>query len=228
MMRLPNQSQRLAVIGKTGSGKTQAGLWHLSEQDLQALPWLIINFKRDPMISRIPGLQTIAVDDALPSEDGLYQVTPHPQQDDELTDLFWRIWEREGMGVFIDEGYMVPPRNDAYNALITQGRTKRIPIITLVQRPVWVSRFVLSESEFLQVFQLNDERDRDTVASFFPSQVDLEKRLPAYHSYYYDVAADEVVVLKPVPSEAEILAAFEEQLVPEVEEPKPVDGLRFV
>lgn len=230
-MRILNSYQRLAVIGKTGSGKTQAALWHLSQQDFDSVPWLLLDFKREPMLSRIPGVENLSIDGELPREAGLYRVTPQPQQEEEVTELLWALWRQGNMGLFVDEGYMLSAENPAYNALLTQGRTKRIPIITLAQRPVRVSRFVLSEAEFIQVFHLTDARDRSTVQSFVPSEVDIETRLPRFHSYYYDVANEEFLVLKPVPDETDIMANFEAQLVPPLETEDdlvPVRRLRIV
>jgi hypothetical protein len=37
---------------------------------------------------------------------------------------------------------------------------------------------------------------------------DLRKRLPDFHSYYYDVGNDEVCVVKPVPAPKVILERF--------------------
>jgi hypothetical protein len=86
----------------------------------------------------------------------------------------------------------------------------------------------LAEAEFIQVFQLNDARDRDTVQGFLPAAVDIDKRLPDYHSYYYDVAADDVRVLRPVPSEAEIMETFAGQLLEEIPEEPKRDSIRFI
>lgn len=227
-MRLPGAHQRLAIVGKTGSGKTQAALWQLSQQELDVFPWLILDYKKEPMIERIPGLQTIDLEDSLPEDAGLYRVCPQPQQEEDVSELLWNVWRRENMGVFVDEGYMVSARNDAFNALITQGRSKNIPMIILSQRPAWVSRFVFSEADFLQIFHLNDERDRSTVQSFLPSEVDVSERLPLYHSYYYDVAADEVLVLRPVPNEDAIMDDFAGLLLPAQVEVERADSLRFI
>jgi hypothetical protein len=217
------------VLGKTGSGKTQASLWHLSQHDLMATPWLLLDFKKEPMIGRIPGIVTVDMEaEQLPEDAGLMRVSPQPGQEEEVTALLWQVWERENMGVFLDEAYMVSARNDALNALITQGRSKHIPMIICSQRPAWVSRFVLSEAEFIQVFQLNDARDRDTVKGFLPASVDIERRLPDYCSYYYDVGADDVLVLRPVPEETVIMDALAEQLLEEIPEETKRDTLRFI
>lgn len=208
-MRLPDSSNRLAIVGATGSGKTQAALWHLSLRDITTRPWIVYNFKYDKNIEAIPLKKDIGLDE-LPVKPGIYVVHPHPNQTDEVESQMWAIWERGGIGVYIDEGYMVGDRNPAFRALLTQGRSKEIPVIVLSQRPVWMDRFVFSESEFFQVFRLNHRKDQKSVEEFVPA--DLSYRLPDYHSYYYDVGANRTTVLKPVPSIEEIHKTFEHRL----------------
>jgi hypothetical protein len=208
-MRLPDHSQRLSIVGATGSGKTQAALWHLSMRDIDSRPWLVYNFKSDQSIDAIPHSQPIGVDE-LPIKPGVYVVHPHPSQTDEVENQMWGVWEKEGIGVYVDEGYMIGDRNPAFRALLTQGRSKQIPIIVLSQRPVWMDRFVFSESEFFQVFRLNHRKDRQSVEAFVPAS--LSRRLPEFHSYYYDVGANRVTVLKPVPGIDEIHRTFDRRL----------------
>ena len=43
----------------------------------------------------------------------------------------WEIWKRGGIGVYVDEGYMVGNNNPAFRAILTQGRSKEIPAIVL-------------------------------------------------------------------------------------------------
>lgn len=211
-MRLPNDTQRLTVYGQTGSGKTVAGSWHLSLRSYHRRPWLIFDFKGDDIIEQIPHLEEIAPGATIPKHPGVYVTRPVPEQDDEnVESMMWNIWKRENTGVFIDEGYMVGRRNKAFLALLTQGRSKHIPMITLSQRPVWMSRFAISEANFHQVFFLADESDRDVVQRFIPHELS-EKPLPRFHSYYYDVGNDTLTGLKPVPSPAEIFETFEEKL----------------
>src|SRR5882672_767784 len=203
-MRFPNDTQRHAIVGATGSGKTQAALWHLSNRSYTEQPWIIYDFKYDEAINEIPGAIEIDVKGKVPEKPGLYIVHPHPAQSQEVDNQLWQIWEQENTGVYIDEGYMIGNNSGAFRALLTQGRSKHIPIITLSQRPTWIDRFILSESEYHQIFRLQHRKDLATVNEFIPHQ--LKERLPEYHSYYYDVGADELVVLKPVPDRKKILS----------------------
>jgi hypothetical protein len=206
--RLPNDQQRSVVIGKTGSGKTVAGIWQLSERSWPFMPWIIYDFKRDQLIARIPGIQEISLTD-IPTQPGLYVVRPLPGQEDELELQLQRIWQTGNIGVYIDEGYMFQ-NSRWFIAILTQGRSKRIPVITLTQRPSWITRFVFSEADFIQVFWLNDARDRKTVESFVP--YNLNERLPPYWSIWYDVGEDRVTTLRPVPREDRIIARFAERM----------------
>ena len=208
-MRIPDSSNRLAIVGATGSGKTQAALWHLSLRDIDKRPWIIYNFKTDKSIDGIPHIRELSLND-LPLKPGVYVTHPSPGQEDEVSDHLWAIWDKEGMGVLVDEGYMVGANNSGFRAILTQGRSKEIPMIVGAQRPVWQDRFVFSESEFFQIFRLNHKKDRKSVEEFVPA--DLSYRLPDYHSYYYDVGEDKVTILKPVPTLDKIYATFDARL----------------
>jgi hypothetical protein len=208
-MNLPNESNRLVIVGATGSGKTQAALWHLSMRDFDRRPWMIYNFKSDKSIDQIPYAKNIGLDE-IPIQPGIYVAHPRPDEIDEVEKQMWSVWEKQGIGIYVDEGYMVGRQNPAFGALLTQGRSREIPIITLSQRPAWLHPFILSEAEFYQVFRLNHKRDRKKVEEFIPA--DLNERLPDYHSYYYDVAANKTTVLKPVPEIEKIHATFERRL----------------
>lgn len=208
-VRLPNDSQRAVIIGATGSGKTVAGMWHLSMRDYDIKPWLAFDFKDDENLNAIPRAVHMTCSDPLPEQPGIYIVHVMPD-DPNLSPMFQRIWMHQRMGVYIDEGYMIGQHDSWYRALLTQGRSREIPIITLSQRPVWMDRFVFSEAEFFQVFRLNDVRDIRSVQAFIP--YDITKRLPEYHSYYYDVKRNELVVLQPVPDVDALLSRFDLRL----------------
>ena len=208
-IRLPDETKRLAIVGATGSGKTIAELWHLSMRDYDSRPWIIYNFKDDENIDSIPYAQPMAIDE-MPTKPGIYIVKPLPGQKDELEAQMWEVWRRGGIGVAIDEGYMIGTRNEAFRALLTQGRSKRIPMIVLSQRPVWMDKFVFTESEFYQVFRLQNSDDNKIVEKFVPA--DLSARLPEFHSYYYAVGCYKLTRLSPVPDMEQINETFDARL----------------
>lgn len=212
MIQLPTNTQRLACVGTTGSGKTQAAVWHLSKRNISEFPWIIFNWKEDELLDSIPHAHYIGLEDTLRSvNSGLFVVTPSPAQDDDVEKILWRIWEKRNIGILIDEGYMISTGSDALTACLTQGRSRYIPMIVCSQRPVWLSRFVWSESEFFQVFDLSIEDDKDTIEGYAPS-LNLHSQLPEHWSWYYDKKRKEVSLLKPVPKAEKILSVIEQKL----------------
>lgn len=218
-MRLPSSKHRVLVNGRTGSGKTQAAVWLLSQANFLSAPWIVLNQKRTKIIDDIPGAQHVK-NDFRPKKPGIYIYHHIPDLDDEsLEDLLWYAWARGDIGVYTDEGYMINPRSPALNALYTQGREKHIPMITLSQRPTKISRFAVSESDFFMLFHIQDKKDRELVRGYLP--VDLEplmgieagraRALPDFHSLYYDVAKNTVEIITPVPREEIILQSFEDR-----------------
>lgn len=205
-MQLPSTDNRTAVIGSTGSGKTQLAVWLLSTRDWLLRPWIIIDYKRDSLINSIGGT-VIDVRGAVPTRPGVYLVQPTPNVDDgALTSFLWKIWAQEYCGVYIDEGYMINPRNPALNALLTQGRSKNIEMIVLAQRPVWASKFVFSEANNFAVLNLTVADDRKYIANYLGGNVPA--LLPKYHALWYNADTQEAVTLKPVPNRAELIRRF--------------------
>lgn len=210
---LPNDTQRLSIVGATGSGKTIAALWHLSMRNFDSMPWVIYDYKWDESINEIDGAIPLDLNAPLPTNPGIYIVHPRPDEYDSVEAHMWKIWERTNIGIYIDEGYMVSDGNrvnKGFRAILTQGRSKRIPLIVLSQRPVWMDRFVFSESEFFQIFRLQHRKDLNAVNEFIP--FNISKRLPEYQSYYYQVPTDQIVVLQPVPDRDTILDTIEAKL----------------
>lgn len=226
---LPDDSQHLLILGRNGSGKSRAAVWHLSQRNFDEKIWVVINHKREELINSIPGAEFMEMQER-PKEPGLYIYQPRPEIDDQtVTDLLWWIYETENIGVYFDEVSMVNPRDPALNSLYTQGRSKKIPTITLSQRPSRISRYAISEAGFYQVFHLVDKRDRKTIQEFMP--VDLEslmvpvaghpRKLRDYHSVYYDTGRDAAVIMMPVPDDSTIIADLEEKLIiPDEENPE--------
>lgn len=237
---LPSNTQSILLIGKNGSGKTRAAVWHLAQKDLRNETWVVINHKREELINSIPGAVFMSLDER-PGRDAQKKVLPgifvyQPRQgfdDEAVTELLWWVYETENVGVYIDEGYMISPRDHALNTLYTQGRSKHIPIITLSQRPSKISRFAVSEAGFLQVFYLTDRRDRQILQEFIPYDFEplmnpriSDVQLPDFHSVYYPTGGREVLIMRPVPDDASILAQFAQKL-PQPE-PELIAKFRFI
>jgi len=222
-MRLPDDTNRITIVGTTGSGKTVAGVWHLSQANYITKPWLIYDFKRDDLLAEIEALEgsyEITTDD-IPDKPGLYFVHPHPDDTEAVQDQMRRVWERRNIGIYVDEGYMVSSgrnKRNWFRTLLTQGRSLHIPIITLAQRPSWIDRFVFTESQFYQVFRLNHVGDRNKIMEYVPA--DLSQPLAEFHSYYHDVGANKTYLVKPVPTGDAIISVFQTKLEKMLEKPE--------
>lgn len=183
----------------------------MSERSYTRRPWIIFDFKIDETLAAIPKTEEIAVNAKVPKHPGIYMVHPIPGEEEATEALLWRIWAKERTGVFVDEGYMIPKASPAFQAILTQGRSKSIPVITLTQRPVLVTRFAFSEADFIQTFQLTDGRDKKTVREFMPLPIDRDLPAP-YHSWWWDNARNYKAILQPVPDRNTILNRFYDRL----------------
>ncbi len=208
----PNHRQRVAIMGRTGSGKTQFGAFMLSRAPFTKQPYVIVDYKGDDLLNASERIREIGFND-VPRHPGLYIIKPQPSQDDRVEKWLWNIWRRENIGLYFDESYMLPKGSEAFQAILTQGRSKNIPAICLTQRPSWISRFVFTEADYYAAFHLNDARDRQTVSAFMPPGT-MDTRLPKYSSMWYDVGRDALFQLQPVPDADTILNQIEDRLGP--------------
>lgn len=221
---LPADDEHTTIVGRNGSGKTQLGAWLLSKQNLRNKPWVIIDYKGDELLNSIDGLIEVGFGDT-PDKAGLHILRSHPAMDDQTDGFLQKIWETGDIGVYVDEGYMLPTyRGSPYESLLIQGRSLRIPVITLSQRPVKVSRSAFSEASHIVVFHLNDNRDVKIVEELVPPDFmewipddfvpyNKDGRLPPYHSRWYALKKDERYLLRPVPDGNTILSEINAQLV---------------
>lgn len=215
-MEIPSPQDRTLIIGRTGSGKTYAGLWLLSEQPIDEMPWVIIDYKGDKNIAKIPFVHPITLGE-IPVLPGVYVVRPRPTDTVAMETFLMAIWEKEGIGLYIDEGVMLA-KSDALEIILIQGRSKNVPVIMLTQRPVDISRYAFSESGHFIYFPNHDKREQKTVSEFLPlfqTRNSGDHLIPQYHFYYYQVPNPAVEKMSPVPPLDKILKTFYEKLKPE-------------
>jgi DNA helicase HerA-like ATPase len=212
--RIPGGDSRTTIIGATGTGKTTAGVWLLSKQRFDKRPWVAIDFKREALFDAVgfPPISQIDLGAKPPKRPGLYLISPRPDQDDALEAWLWRVWERENIGLFVDEASLMPDK-DAFRAVLQQGRSKRIPVIACTQRPVDVKRALFSEASFFAVYRLQDRRDARIIEGFVPA--DLSRPMPPHHWHYYDVAANRLLHMQPVPAPDRIATELRERIPPQ-------------
>ena len=214
VIRQPGPDDRLAIVGRTGSGKTQAAIWHLSRANFETQPWVILDYKGDELIYRIERAEPTDFD-TVPQDPGIYILTILPGEEEELSNWFHQVWEQQNVGILVDEGYMIDRNDRWFNACLTQGRSRHIPMIILSQRPVWLSRFVFSEANFLQVFDLTHYKDMDVIEGYIrdDDRKQLETPLEEFHSFYYDVGKRQLETIPPAPRDEKILKAIDDRLI---------------
>lgn len=209
-IRLPGPSDRITITGHTGSGKSQAALWHLSNANFDVRPWIIIDPKGEEKINSIDGLEHVEVGE-IPKHPGLYAAHPTQYEAEEADDWYYNILQHGNIGMYFDEAFLCG-FGPGFTTLLIQGRSKRCPAITLNQRPVMVSRFAFSEAQFFQCFPLTDERDYKTMRGFAKIPSFEDAPLPEFYSYYYDVRWKRAYKLQPVPKIDAILDRIESKL----------------
>lgn len=227
-IRVPDSTNRTVVIGRTGSGKTVFGVELLSLQNFHEMPWVIIDFKGDELINKVVSqnkVREISVKGSPPKSPGLYVMYPKPLVDDELLEKWlMKCWAQESIGLYIDEGYALPRmgKTQAFTLILTQGRSKNVPVIILYQRPVFMNLFSIAQANFFAVFDQNIETDLKKTAEFITPAITPDGRkisvftkLPNYYSLWHDVSEGRTNVLLPTPGERSTLQRFRDRLTPQ-------------
>jgi hypothetical protein len=212
---IPSDSERVIAVGHTGSGKSQMLTYLLSLKNLQARPWIIIDYKRDPLFQsmlkqRIIRHQLKPVG-AVPKRAGLYLMRPLELDADDVNTFLWRVHRRGRIGLLFDECAWAPAgEGSAVRAILQQGRSLRIPVLAGNQRPVSMGdRNFIEQADYISVFWLSNREDRKIIAQYAP--IDPDIRLEQYHSWWYDVKRDKLFRLTPVPPGHTILSMIAEK-----------------
>jgi DNA helicase HerA-like ATPase len=210
---MPRPDQRVLILGSTGSGKTTMGASLLSGAPFNDMPYVMIDYKRDGLLAEIDRKEEIGLNE-VPKAPGLYHVKPNPVSDDEAVEAWlYKVWERRNIGLYVDEALRLPTKKTgAFESILTQGRSLRIPVISLSQRPVDLTRYAFSEANHVIIFRLTDNRDRKKVTEYVP--VNTEYKLRKYHSLWYDVDHDRTFAMTPAPDKDRILQTFHDRLKP--------------
>lgn len=221
MFTLPRSDERTLVLGSTGSGKTTMGAWLLSLAPFDEMPYVIIDYKRDKLLNSIDFRRELGLNE-FPKEPGLYHLKPNPVSDDDDVEKWLHgIWSQQNVGLYADEALRIPTgRTGSFEGILTQGRALRIPVISLSQRPVDLTRYAFSEANHVVSFNLTDRRDRKKVSEYIPLDDEHLANLPEFHSVWYNVKQRRAYPLAPCPDENEIRQTFFDRLRPEKKAPR--------
>ena len=184
--------KRMAIAGKTGSGKTTLGAYVLAHSPGS---WIVLDQKHDDLLGRMGKIVEREEDiDKSLKENRIVVFRPPPgfPVDEWLCDM---SEDYRQLGFFIDELYYLGNSSQpgpGLTAILTRGRSRRQSFIGCTQRPAFVPRFVFSEADQVAMgkLKLKDDRKRLIDSTGDPRFIEI---LPDHSFLVYDVADDKLV-----------------------------------
>lgn len=198
------RASRTFIVGQTGSGKSTLA------QELVARapkPLVILDTKWDPGIKSWARHHGVKIKYKMPEWKTIEEdmiVRPPADWLAQPGDLDWWLGAafdcRYTPTVFIDEGYQVGATTHSIGSgltsLWTRGRAFGFRTVVGAQRPAWISRFILSESDTYYIGHLADARDRKALAEAI-GEPTVREAIP--HRWFYRIRHGEPVqLLKPL------------------------------
>lgn len=113
-----------------------------------------------------------------------------------------------------------------------------LPVIMCYQRPVDMSQYATSQSDFFAVFHVLKAKDREILDGYVGeavapdnSPLTVNTKLPKHYCLWYDVGEDRASVFAPSPAPDAIIETFAARLLPparDIPEPPPVRRLSYI
>jgi len=217
----------LIIIGRTGSGKTIAGVNAVIEfrKANPSVGITVINHKNSKDWNKlIPPLKKGKV--PLYKPERIVNWVVRRGQDYDLEEYLDAVYDKGKPHLIVyDEGTEIPRHWESAKSLWTQGREMKISVFTFTQRPVDVSKYSITQAAYIRVFNVIGRDDLKALDDYMavPLQAHISpslykqgivikgKQLEDYHSVLYDVKAGTIEELPP-----------EENLKPQpITQPKP-------
>ena len=204
---IPEAGERALIVGQTGSGKTAFATWLLER--IPTSPIVIYDTKEEEKFPALPNSRLVhnqtdcdeAIND-LTVDYVIFRPPVDQQGNPEILDGYlWHHYQHyKGIVAYIDEGGTFHRNTRAFKgliALMARGRSRGITTILSTQRPVGISRSIISEAQKVYAFKLGDRRDRKVLSEVVPNFDHLP--LPPKHGFYFfESGQDAAALFEPI------------------------------
>lgn len=191
------QGEHVIIIGDTGSGKT------FLTSKILPLRKSVIVLRTKPDDIKFEGFRKVDLTRKLggffdDSGKKIYRFLLDPDYDlqqRELSLAFEKAWTEGGWTIAIDETYyatQILKLEKQINKLLTQGRSKHITVICGMQRPVFISRFAMSQATHAFIFRCEGRDLKSLADALSPSIIKPVEGLREHDFIYFNRATREV------------------------------------
>jgi ABC-type dipeptide/oligopeptide/nickel transport system ATPase component len=186
---LIRNSERVAFIGATGSGKTVLARYLLSGLNRV----VVIDPKH---MFHMPGYKPGW---RLPLTSGEFHLVIRParEDDDRLAGFLMRLMREGSVTIYCDEAAttadIFPETTQAMTEIARTGRERHVGLWCTMQRPRRVPLTMLTETETFFVFSVRSKDDRDYIRGYTGDEV--SERLPRFAFWYYRTEEDRPALL---------------------------------
>lgn len=227
---LLKKGERGLLVGQTGSGKTQDAIFQL--RNTSQWPVIVFDTKiEDAFLGLAEGDETQRVVNSYAEFDKL---SKQPRKDwpdfiivrpeyhevvavDPLDNYAHLAFQKFGAAfIYFDEMFNWHNNGRPVSGvlqLLQRGRSRGKTTLMAAQRPAWLSRFCLTESQKFYIHRLTDEQDWSRLSEVVPRLMVVEKQraahavsrgekalFPRYYFWHFEQGEhDEPVLFKPVP-----------------------------
>lgn len=195
----PRTSDRMVIVGRTGTGKST-----LARALLESFPppRLVI----DPKAAETTAYAVTFHDPGrIPDAPAARFIPRDPDDLDAYDRLYRAIFVAGPRAVWLDEAPIAAPSNAAPRGLLTvirQGRGRGIGHIATGQRPVHIARELITESEHVIAFPTQHPADLDTLAgvmAYNPRQLRADlASLPTFGFAWYAARNATLALCPPI------------------------------
>lgn len=202
-----HSNDRVAVVGKTGTGKTHLVrklIWdRFNSVVFYDWKWQHYREMNAPVVHTIED-----VEEALTGEPEVPRLVYAPKRKglDVWNYLCYLCWEHTNIHLIADELKGVYQQNgwvagitDYHENIMTRGRQKGVGMTNVSQRPKGIPLETMSEAEHFFSFRLNMKDDRKRIGEIIGSENQhIPRELSGHEFLYYNTELDEPKICSPL------------------------------